>query len=412
MLKRKRLTFCLEVVFILAMIVGGLKVLENRKFGPLIDADEVAWIFGGYYFNLYFLHFDLFHEDWNDYEAFDHPPLGKYIVGGSLYLKGYTIDSLEPKRFWNKIPINKFPIYFELVKHKIPDPTIVVPFTRSVIFVFALSSLILIYLFVRVWYGVIPAVVSTSLIMINPIFNSISIWILAEPVLLFFFTAFILLCALYLKTQKSIYLVFAFIGSSLAFLTKLNGILLVFMLILFFLMKNKFSIPKKDWRFVMIGLVTFLLISVLLNPVFLNTGIKAIWRMIEVRLAAFRQYQEIFKDVALLSVSQRFATATQMIFFEYSIFYYQMKIPVELIMFVIGIYYIFRKRDLLLITVFAFLVVIPISILPYNTIKYFYWIFPFTHIIAGLSLSFLEEVWRKKRSLRFKSQDKFPNDHR
>ena len=89
MLKRKYLKFCFEIIFILIVIAGGLKVLENRKYGRIYDADEVAWIFAGYYFNLYFLRFDLFHPDWNDYEAFDHPPLAKYIVGGSLYLRGY-----------------------------------------------------------------------------------------------------------------------------------------------------------------------------------------------------------------------------------------------------------------------------------------------------------------------------------
>ena len=104
MLKRKYFIFCLDLVFILLVIMGGWKVLEEKKYGDLIDSDEVSWIFTGYYFNLYFLRFDLFHPDWNDYEAFDHPPLAKYIVGGALYLKGYTIDSLEPKSLLNNIP--------------------------------------------------------------------------------------------------------------------------------------------------------------------------------------------------------------------------------------------------------------------------------------------------------------------
>jgi 4-amino-4-deoxy-L-arabinose transferase-like glycosyltransferase len=370
--------------------------LENRKYADIYDSDEVAWIFTGYYFNLYFIKFDLFHPDWNDYEAFDHPPLAKYVVGGSLYLKGYTIDSLDPKRFWNSIPINKFPMYFELVKHQIPNPTIVIPFTRSVIFVFALSSLLLIYVFVRISYGVLPAMVSTSIIMINPIFTNISMWILAEPILLFFFTLFILLCALYLKSRRNIYIVFAFIISSLAFLTKLNGILLVFVLIIIFLIKNKFSISKQDYKYLIAGFIAFLLITILLNPVFLNAGIKAIWKMVEVRWSAFHRYQEIFKDVALHSLSERFFATTKMVFFKYSLFYQLIKVPVELIMFSAGIYYIFRRRDLLLILIFVFLVVIPVSILPYNTIKYYYWIFPFTHIIAGLSVNVLKDTLSKE----------------
>jgi hypothetical protein len=406
MLKKKYLKFSLELIFILLIIIGEWRLLEKKKYADLIDSDEVAWIFTGYYFNLYFLRFDLFHPDWNDYEAFDHPPLAKYIVGGALYLKGYTIDSLEPKKFWNNIPINKFPLYLDLIKHKIPNPTNMIPFTRSVIFLFALASLFMIYIFVRILYGTLPAIVSTSLIIINPIFNKISAWILAEPILLFFFVLFLLLCAFYLKTQKNIYVILASIVCSLAFLTKLNGILLVPILIIIFLMKNKFSISKQNWKFLVIGCMAFLLVTILLNPVFLNTGIKAIGKMIEVRLSAFHIYQETYKDVALLSVSERFLTATKMIFFRYSVFFQWVKIPVELFMFIFGMYYSFRKKDILLLSLFTFLVVIPISFLPYNVFKYYYWIFPFTHIIAGLSLNFFKEELGRKDTLFLKRRSK------
>ena len=395
MLKKKYLIYCLDLIFILLIIIGGLNVLEKRKYGDLIDSDEVSWIFAGYYFNLYFLQLGFFHPDWKDYEAFDHPPLMKYIVGGALYLKGHTIDSIEPKRLLNNMPKDKARVYFELIKDEIPDPVVMIPWTRSVIFGFALSSLLLIYIFVRTSYGILPALISTSLIMFHPIFNKISAWILAEQVLLFFFTLFLLCCAFYLKTKKNTYIVIALAISSLAFLTKLNGALLVLVLITIFLFKNKFAISKQDWKVWMIGSVVFLLIALLLNPTFINNGIKGIVKMVEVRLSAFRIFQETFKEDALLSVSDRFVTTTKMIFFEYSLFYHFIKIPVELIMFGLGMGYALIKKDPLLLSMFAFLVVIPISILPYNCIKYYYWIFPFTHIIAGLSLNVFKEVWNR-----------------
>jgi len=149
----------------------------------------------------------------------------------------------------------------------------------------------------------------------------------------------------------------------------------------------------------MAGCIVFLLITIFLNPVFLNNGIKAIGKMIEVRLSAFHIYQETYKDVALLSVSERFLTATKMIFFRNSLFYNSVKIPVELILFVLGMYYSFKKKDLLLLSMFVFLVVIPISFLPYNVFKYFYWIFPFTHMIAGLSLNLMKEMLSRKGGL-------------
>lgn len=378
----------------------------------MYDPDEAAWVFTGYYFNLYFLHFDLFHQDWNDYEAYDQPPLGKYIMGGALYLKGYTIDSLAPKKLINNIPIDKFQTYFHLVIPEFPNPKVVIPSTRSIIFLFALSSLLLIYIFMRILYGVIPAFISTLLIINNPIFNQVSTRILGDPILLFFFTLFILLCALYLESKKNFYIVLAFIVSSLAFLTKLNGILLIFMLVAIFLIKNNFSISRQDWKYLIAGTMAFLLISILLNPVFLNAGIKAIWRIVEVRLSAFRVYQGTFKGTALLSVRERVVTATQMIFFKYSLFYQFIKVPLELIMFLVGIYNIFKRRDLLLICIFVFLVVIPISILPYNVPRYYYWIFPFIYIIAGLSLNVFEEVLSKKKLLLLQIRDKYSNRNR
>jgi hypothetical protein len=395
MSKRKYLKFGLELIFILLILMGELKILDKRKYLPVYDPDEIAWVFTGYYFNLYFLRFDLLHPDWDDYEAFDHPPLGKYIIGGALFLQGYTIDSLDAKRLINSIPINEFQTYLHLLTPKVPNPNIVIPSTRSVIFLFALSSLLYIYIFIRMSYGVLPAFISTLLIIGNPIFNYVSTRILADPILFFFLTLFILLCALFLKSQKTIYIFFAFVVSSFAFLTKLNGILLVFVLIALFLIKNRFSISRQDWKLLIMGIAAFLLIAILLNPVFLNTGFKAIWKMAEVRLSAFRVYQETFKGVALLSVSERFVTATKMIFFDYSMLYRLTKVPVELILFASGIYYIFRERDLLLILIFAFLIVIPISILPFNIPRYYYWISPFIYIIAGLSSLLFKEIFDK-----------------
>ena len=397
MLQRKYLKFCLELIFILLIVLGGLKTLEKAKYLPVYDSDEVSWIFTGYYFNLYFLQFNLFHEDWNDYEAFDQPPLAKYIVGGTIFLNGYTIDSLEPKRFINTmVPLVSPQKAFDLVTPKVPNPKVVIPSLRSVIFAFALSSLLLIYIFLRTSYGILPAFITTSLIVSNPIFSLISTRILADPILLFFFALLILLCALYLKSKRNVYIVFGFIVSSLAFLTKLNGILSVFLLITIFLVNKKFSISKNDWGYLITGFIVFLIISVLLNPVFLNTGIKAIWKMFEVRWSAFRVYQETWKSVALLSISERFLIATKMIFFKYSIFYQLIRVPVELILFGVGIYYAFRRKELLLILIFAFLVVIPISILPFNFPRYYYWIFPFIYIIGGLSSHFFKEILAKK----------------
>ena len=401
-MKRKYLNACLMILFVLFIIIGDYRVwreLEKGKYFSELEPDEPAWIFSGYYFNLYFLRFDLFHPDWSDDEAFDQPPLAKYIVGGALFLRGYTIDSLEPKRFWNTIrgdKLHHIQSYYDQVIDRIPNRSVVIPSTRFVIAMFALFSLPLLYISVRMLYGVLPAMVSAMLIISHPIFIFYSMRILADPVLLFFLALFTLLCALYLKSQKHLYIIFAFVVSSLAFLTKLNGIVLVFVLLITFLLKNKFSISKQDCKFLAMGFVIFLFISVLLNPVFLNTGVKAIWKMVEVRSSASRMLQETFQGAALLSVSERFLAATRMIFFKYSLFYQLIKVPLELMMFVAGIYYILKTKDIFLLTLFGFLVILPVSMLPLDFPRYCYWIFPFTYIIAGLSLNLLKDIFDGK----------------
>ncbi|MBM3253910.1 MAG: glycosyltransferase family 39 protein [Candidatus Omnitrophica bacterium] len=400
MLKRKNIKLGLELIFILALIFGGVKVLDKKINLPVYDSDEVSWIFTAYYFNLYFLRLELFHPDWNDYEAFDQPPLGKYIIGAALHLKGYTIDSLEPKMFLNSIPLTKLQKGLDLVIPKVPNPRVVIPLLRSVIFIFALSSLLLIYISLRISYGFLPALISTGLIVSNPIFGMVSTRILGDPILLLFFALFILFCTLYLKSKNTIYIILAFIVSSLAFSTKLNGILLVPMLIVLFLVKNKFSLSRPNVKVLITGLTFFLLVTVILNPVYLNSGIRAIARMADARFSAFQNYQETFKHAALSSVSERFVAAAQIIFFQNSLFYKFVRIPLELIIFVLGIYNIFRKRDLFLMLIFLFLVIIPVSILPFRLSRYCYWIFPFTHIMAGQSLNFFRDLFTRARWLR------------
>ena len=404
MLKRKYFKLGLELIFVLALIVGGVKVLDNKINLPVYDSDEVSWIFTAYYFNLYFLRFELFHPDWNDYEAFDQQTLGKYIIGGVLFAKGYTIDSLEPKRFLNRIPLVNPQKHFDLVVPLVPNPPVVIPLLRTAIFLFALSALLLLYASIRISYGFLVAVISTTLIMSNPIFSTVSTRILGDPILLFLFYLFIILCTLYSKFKNNIYIVFAFIISSFAFSTKLNGILLVPLLIIFFIITNNYSMSREKVKLLVSGLIIFLLITVMINPVFLNTGVEAIGKMANARLSAFRNYQETFKHAALLSVRERFIAAAQIIFFQNSLFYKFVRIPLELIMFILGVYHICRKRDLLVMLIFLFMVIIPVSILPFKLPRYCYWIFPFMHTIAAQSVCYLMELSNRVRWIKDQRQ--------
>jgi len=398
--KWKYFKLCLEVIFIFILVVGGLKILEINIDLPVFDSDEVSWIFTGYYFNLYFLQLNFFHPDWNDYEAFDQPPVGKYIVGGALYARGYPIDSLDQKRFINSMPLAFIREYFDLITPKVPNPKVVIPFLRSIIFFFALTSLLLLYISVRISYGLPASMISTIFIVSNPIFGAVSTRILGDPIILLFFALFTLLCSLYLNFRHNIYILFAFIVSSAAFSTKLNGIVLVPLLIIFFLNSNKPSLSGQNIKVLTTGLLIFLIFSIMINPVFLNTGPDAIGKMIDARLSAFKNFQDTFNHLALRSINERFISVTQIIFFDNSLFYRFTKIPFELIIFLIGIFYIFRMRNIFLISIFIFLIILPVSMFPFRLSRYCYLIFPFIYIISSQSLN-VYKIFSKRSALKY-----------
>jgi hypothetical protein len=122
--------------------------------------------------------------------------------------------------------------------------------------------------------------------------------------------------------------------------------------------------------------------------------------MIEARLSAFHMVQQTHKNFALLSITQRVVTVSRMIFFDFSIFYRYVRIPVELILFIAGCFHVATRRDLLLMVVFIFLVIVPILIMPYFTPRYLYWISPFIYIVAGLSINVFRGFWARGNLLK------------
>jgi hypothetical protein len=91
-----------------------------------------------------------------------------------------------------------------------------------------------------------------------------------------------------------------------------------------------------------------------------------------------------------------------MIFFESSMLNKLIKIPLELIMFLLGVYYSIRKRDLILLIILGCFILPTMSILPLNWERYYYTIIPFIYIISGVSLNIFKEL--EMRDSRVRSQ--------
>ncbi len=398
-MKKKRLKIYAEVLFIILATLWLFREVGGRFYLPLSEPDEAAWIYSGYYFNLYFLKFDLSHGDWVDYDAYDHPPLVKYIVGGTLFVKGHVFESLDAKKIWRSIPMDQYLANYRLMKSKLPDQ--ILPLTRFVIFSFASLSLVFFYLFTRTFYGIVPAIVCTSLLITNEIFIRLSTQTIADPVLLFFFIFFVWLCSKYIKTRKDIYILGAFILSSFALLTKLNGLILIFALFFLLLLKNRLSIQRYHYKVLVLGFLSFLFIVLILNPFFLKTGVGGLAKMVDHRVTHLRLQQETFKISSLPSLGERLKAEIDVIFFKYSKIRQFTGIPLELILFFVGVCYLLLKRDLILFTILIFFIGAPLSVLPINWVRYYYTVIPFVYIISAASLNLFNKSDRTLPQMRY-----------
>jgi Dolichyl-phosphate-mannose-protein mannosyltransferase len=60
-----------------------------------VHEDEVYWIGSTYYYHLAFVERDWTSTDWQLLPARENPPLGKYVMGAALHLRGRMIESLD-----------------------------------------------------------------------------------------------------------------------------------------------------------------------------------------------------------------------------------------------------------------------------------------------------------------------------
>lgn len=122
--------------------------------------------------------------------------------------------------------------------------------------------------------------------------------------------------------------------------------------------------------------------------------------MLEYRITHIHLQQKTIQPAALLSTRGRFKAETVLIFFWCSIIYKLIKIPFELIAFLLGVYYSIRKKDLILLTILIFFIHLPLSILSLNWKRYYYTLIPFIYLIAGISLNIFKELNNRDKNIK------------
>ncbi len=160
----------------LSPFVSGL---EQNSF----HGDETTWIKYSKYFKLFWIDKDFQNNQWEEWGCIDQPPVGKYIMGLSLFLHGekkifQELDGIK-KWDWNKN------YEWNLTNGAIPPRRIVV-IARLPMAIFGGLTCLLIYLIGRIVFEMATGIFASLILAYNPIMLECSRRAMTDAPLLFF----------------------------------------------------------------------------------------------------------------------------------------------------------------------------------------------------------------------------------
>ena len=133
-----------EAAVLLVVALAAVLVLRGPSVSQSFSVDESRWIATSRYFWITFVDRDLFGPAWQpNYLVYTHPPVARYVIGFGLWLQGWQPDQLNGR-------------YDSLQSRAFNDRAGNVPSldlllaARRVTFVFAVASVVLVYVVGRV----------------------------------------------------------------------------------------------------------------------------------------------------------------------------------------------------------------------------------------------------------------------
>jgi hypothetical protein len=394
-LRSRVLRIAAEGVALAALLVAMVRDFERRLDAPLTEPDEAAWIFAGYYFQLYFAQGGLAHADWSDYDALDHPPLAKYVIGAATSAAGHPVETLEAKRSWHAMPLGDFVRRLPELAARVPSAALRAG--RGAAFACTLLAFALLYFFLRRRAGVLCGLAALALCFANDQVRETACQAVADPMLLACLAGFALALARYHRTRSAWDAGLASAIAALAFLTKLSGLILLPVLLLDVAVGTRRDGWRRSLGAALGSLAVFAALSLLLNPTFFNYGPDAVVEMFRHRAAQVSAQQQAFPLAALHGLGERLAAFFEVVFFVRSSIYQATGVPLELCFFLLGIYAAVRRRDAFLLGMLVVLVLVPALALPLKWPRYYFTIAPFTAAVGGGSLALLRDLRAARR---------------
>jgi hypothetical protein len=315
------------LILLCIILIPFIYKLESNRF----HGDENHFFRYTKYFKLFFIDKDLNHELWKDPLAYDHPPVGKYVLGLSLFVFGYG-DRIE--ELWNMNPWNFHKDYNWNVSQGALPPKDILYVGRLTMAILGGLTCFLIYWVGRTIFSIRVGIIAALLLAYNPLMLSCSKRAMFDAPLLFFMTINLMLIMFFYRSfLKGKHLrTFSFaaligIDIALAAGTKPNGglagIIFAMFCLLFALIKigrYRFSEGKrkgmiakltadKEVKIILSSLMISGCIAILvfvgINPTLYHRPLKGSMKMVKYRMSVVNAQQKNFGH-AITSLSQKF----------------------------------------------------------------------------------------------------------
>lgn len=350
-----------------ALIIALFSFLTFLYFQDLkahvFHIDEWAFIRKSYYFDLFFIKRDLKNPRWYTLDSPAQPKLGPYIYGLTLHLSGIrdiretlSIRSFNPnkpgKDHWSFDWMNRRLEGFST--EMIPKLELIWLGRRTSV-LFTLAALAILFSLGSKIKGLLFASLSTLLLGINPLMFTFGRRAMTDSMQIFFFFANLWLIFFYLKATASnnrrIQLLLSLtlgVNAALAVGVKVSGILIMLFLIILFLalilLRDQAKQPTKDLlqSSVVIGL-SFSIVLVALHPYLYHNTIRQFLFMFTDRLADANIYKSSSPATAVNShweAAKMIARQTLSPLYGPYVNFRIGKLPVDLVLFITGLWYI------------------------------------------------------------------------
>ncbi|MBI5019610.1 hypothetical protein HZB58_05055 [Candidatus Gottesmanbacteria bacterium] len=271
------------------------------------DADELAWFYHADFFRL-LVQGNISDPYWQSLEAYDHPPLTKYIYGAYLQITSpqFTHDRTQFRRTygsWYDGNIDIFPYdhpAFMQYVHNMRELNIVfalATLTVAALLLWHLTGNILLSLGFAGWLGHIG---SLQVILIRAV---------SDVQYLLFFLCALLAFVLYLKKQHTWLLILSSALGALSFSSKLIGGIYFLIVPVFFLLETCIRKKQATQNFISVLIVMFVggLLWVVLNPTLYPSPITNSLYYLKMRdsILLYQTHEPHNSPAILVSVSQR-----------------------------------------------------------------------------------------------------------